>query len=367
MNYNEALNFIIAKQGLGIMPGLLRIEALLEKMGNPQNKLKIIHIAGTNGKGTVASTLAQSLIDNGFKVGLFTSPWLEDYREQITVNGEYIPKADFAKYVTEFGAEDATEFEIVTAIMYKYFADVNVDYAVVECGLGGKGDSTNAINTPILSVITSVSMDHTNFLGNTLESIATEKAGIIKQNGTVILYPNPKCESVFENRCRETNSKLIKADDKGDFKQNNLETVNACLKVLGINADVNLKKLPARQEYIAENIMLDGAHNADGALALAKYLPTKKITAVIGMMRDKDVEFYLKTIAPYCKKIIATAPSNPRSMNADELGKFASKYCDDVISIANPHDAINEAKKDFKFLLVCGSFYLARDIRKDLI
>lgn len=367
MNYNEALNFIIEKQGLGIMPGLLRIEALLSKMGNPQNILKIIHIAGTNGKGTVASTLAQCLTDNGFKVGLFTSPWLEDYREQITVNGEYIPEADFAKYVTEYGKEDATEFELVTAIMYKYFADVNVDYAVVECGMGGKGDSTNAISTPVLSVVTSVSMDHTNFLGNTLEAIATEKAGIIKQNGTIVLYPNPNCENIFENRCRETDSRLIKVEDKGDFKMNNLETVKSCLKELGIDSDVQLKKLPARQEYIADNIMLDGAHNADGALALAKYLPTKKITAVIGMMRDKDVDFYLKTIAPHCKKIIATAPSNPRSMNADELAYLASKYCGDVVSISNPHDAINEAKKDFDFILVCGSFYLARDIRKDLI
>lgn len=367
MNYIEALNFIISKQRLGIKPGLSRMKNLLAKMGNPQNELKIIHIAGTNGKGTVANTLTQSLIDNGYKVGLFTSPWVDDYREQITVNGNYIPEADFAKYVTEYGYEEATEFELLTAIMYKYFADIKVDYAVVECGLGGKGDCTNAIPTPLMSVITSVSIDHTNFLGNTLAEIAAEKAGIIKRNGTVILYPNKECESIFENKCKDTNSRLIKVDDFGDFKKNNLATVKSCLEFLNLNTDVKLKNLPARQEYITDNIMLDGSHNADGALALAKYLPNKEITAVIGMMQDKDVEFYLKTIAPLCKKIIATEASNSRSMSAYELAKIASRYCNDVEFEPNPHTAVRHARQNFEFLLVCGSFYLARDIRKDLI
>lgn len=365
MNYNEALNFIITKQGLGIMPGLSRIEKLLDKMGNPQNDLKIIHIAGTNGKGTVACTLARYIRENGYNVGLFTSPWIEDYREQITVNGQYIPKDAFAKYVEKYGGEDATEFELLTAIMYKYFSDINVDFAVVECGLGGKGDSTNAIPTPYLSVITSVSIDHTNFLGNTIEEIASEKAGIIKNGGTVVLYPNEKCEAIFENRCMETDSVLIKVKELGNFKDNNLATVNACLEYLKITADVKLENLPARQEYIADNIMLDGAHNANGAVCLAKSLPYN-MTAIIGMMRDKDVDFYLKTIAPHCKKIIATEPSNPRSMDAAELAKIASKYCDNIETISNPSDAVKAAKKNFEFLFVGGSFYLARDIRKDL-
>lgn len=367
MNYCEALNFIISKERLGIQPGLSRIEALLSKMNSPQNELKIIHIAGTNGKGTVAGTLAGALQRSGFKVGLFTSPWINDYREQITINGEYISERNFAKYVTKYGNENATEFELLTAIMYKYFADAKVDYAVVECGMGGKGDCTNAINTPLLSVITSVSMDHVNFLGNTLESIAAEKAGIIKKNGTVVLYPNSKCEAVFEAKCNETNSRLIKVNEYGDFKKNNLETVKACLKLLGCDTDVQLKALPARQEYISDNIMLDGAHNADGALALEKYLPKRKITAVIGLMQDKDVEFYLKVVAPHCEKIIATQPSNPRSMPAEELSKIASKHCSNVTAVCNPQEAVEAAKKDYDFLLVCGSFYLARDVRKDLI
>lgn len=367
MNYDDALKFIITKQRLGIMPGLSRIKKLLSLMGNPQNKLKIIHIAGTNGKGTISSTIAETLKNCGYKVGLFTSPWVDDYREQIAINGDYIPKEIFAKYVDEYKDAEVTEFEFLTAIMYKYFADSKVDYAVVECGMGGKGDSTNAIKTPLLSVITSVSLDHTNFFGNTLTEIATEKAGIIKENGTVVLYPNKSCEEVFEKRCLVTNSKLVKVNEFGDFKLNNFETVKKCLSLLNINCDFKLKKLPARQEYVGSDIMIDGAHNENGAVSLKEYLPKRDITAIIGMMKDKDVDAYLKNIAPCCKKIIATEPSNSRSMVAEELAEIATKYCNNVEIEKNPEKALQKALKNYDFLLICGSFFLARDIRKDLI
>ena len=167
MIYDEALNFILGKQSLGIMPGLTRIMNLLEIMGNPQNDIKIIHIAGTNGKGTVAKTINNALIDSGYKVGLFSSPWIDDYREQIQINNDFISEEEFASYVDEYKDNDCTEFEFLTAIMYKYFADIKVDYAVVECGMGGKGDSTNVEQSNI-SVITSISLDHTAFLGDTV-------------------------------------------------------------------------------------------------------------------------------------------------------------------------------------------------------
>lgn len=367
MNYDEALNFIIAKERLGTMPGLSRIEKLLSSMGNPEDKLKIIHIAGTNGKGTVANTIAETLSNCGYKVGLFTSPWINDFREQIKINGEYIPKDIFAKYVDDYKDSEASHFELLTAIMYKYFADSNVDYAVVECGMGGKGDSTNAIKTPLVSVITSVSLDHTNFLGNTIDKIASEKAGIIKENGVVVLYPNKDCEDVFEKRCVETNSKFVKVKECGNFKQNNYETIKECLLQLNVDCNFELAKLPARQEYVTKDIMIDGAHNENGAIGLKEYLPKREITAVIGMMNDKDVDAYLKNIAPICKKIITTEPSNSRSMKAEKLAEIASKYCNNVEIEKNPKMAVKKALKNYDFLLVCGSFFLARDIRKDLI
>lgn len=303
MDFNTAENFIINKQSLGIKPGLSRIEKLLRKMGNPQESLKIIHIAGTNGKGSVAAMIANALQKNGFKTGLFTSPWVTEYREQIQINGEFIPKSDFAEYVAAYKDADATEFELLTAIMYKYFADEAVDYAVVECGMGGLEDSTNAFSHPELAVITCVAMDHMNFLGKTLPEIAVQKAGIIKNNSVCVLYPNPKCEDVFENRCTETGSRLIKIADYGDFKLNNLKTAEAALDFLNVKIAPALPKLPARTEMIASNVMVDGAHNENGANALEKSLPHKNITAVVGMMADKDYDSYLRIIAPHCKKL----------------------------------------------------------------
>lgn len=145
MTYENALKILVNKQSLGIKPGLERIKALLENMGNPQNDLTVIHIAGTNGKGTVSASIADYLINAGYKVGLFTSPWVLDYREQIQLNHAFISKDAFAEYVEEYADCDATEFELLTAIMYKYFSDEKVDFAVVECGMGGLGDSTNMI------------------------------------------------------------------------------------------------------------------------------------------------------------------------------------------------------------------------------
>ena len=366
MNYDEALNFIYEKQRLGSKPGLSRVEKLLAQMGDPQNDLRIIHIAGTNGKGTVANSIANALSKVGYKVGLFTSPWVIDYREQIQINGEFISEANFAKYVTEYASAEATEFELITAIMYKYFSDNAVDYAVVECGMGGKGDATNAISQSAISVITSVAMDHTDFLGDTLDAIAEQKAGIIKQNGVCVFYPNPECSLIIEIECEIQNAKLIKVEEQGDYQKNNIATANAVLAELGIEIEAEIPKLPARQEMI-NGIMLDGAHNVDGALALEKNLPNDGIFAIIGMMKDKDVEGYLSHIAPHCDTIIAVFSSNPRAMNASELAKIASKYCKKVLLEKNVLSAINRLKEQKCFKLVCGSFYLARDVRKDLL
>ena len=366
MNYNEALNFIYEKQRLGSRPGLLRIEALLKDMGEPQNDLKIIHIAGTNGKGTVANSIANALIKAGYKVGLFTSPWVVDYREQIQINGEFISENDFANYVTECANADATEFELITAIMYKYFSDNSVDYAVVECGMGGEGDATNAIVHSLISVITSVAMDHTDFLGDTLEKIAQQKAGIIKPNGVCVLYPNPKCEKIFECKCNTVASKLIKVAEQKDYQKNNIATANAVLAELGVEAKAEIPRIPARQEMI-NGIMLDGAHNEDGVLALEKNLPDRNIVAVIGMMKDKDVDAYLSHIAPHCEMIIAVTPNNPRAMDGRELAKIALKYCNSVFQCNNIKTALELLKRQKCFKLICGSFYLAREVRKDLL
>ncbi len=365
MNYNEALNFIEGKQRLGIKPGLSRVKKLLDAMGDPQNSFNIIHIAGTNGKGTVAHSVANAIKTAGYKVGLFTSPWVVDYREQIQINGKYIPENDFAEYISAYSLYDATEFELITAVAYKYFCDSGVDYAVVECGMGGAGDATNAAENTRVSVITSIALDHLDFLGNTIEEIAEQKAGIIKENGVCVLYPNNNTQSIFEKRCKEKNARLIKAENKGDYRLNNLAVANAVLNELGIYVPAQIPQIPARREII-NGIMLDGSHNADAALALLKSLPDEKITAVIGMMRDKNADGYLSVIGARCKKIICVQPHIKRAMDCEALSKIAAKYCNNVISCGDPVHGVELLKRENGFRLICGSFYLAREIRKYL-
>ena len=363
MNYYEALKFITEKQSLGIKPGLSRVKNLLDEMGNPQENYKIIHIAGTNGKGAVAGIIAETLSKQGKKTGLFSSPWVIDYREQIQINGEFIPEEKLARYVTMYKDSDCTEFELLTAIMYKYFADERVDYAVVECGMGGLGDATN-VESQNLSVITAVSLDHTNFLGDTVEKIAMEKAGIIKENSTCVLYPNPDVRHIFENECIKKDTRLVDVEsgDETDVYTLDLMTATEALYQLGFNTGASFVNLPARQEII-NGVLTDGGHNESAGKALADcHLVGDSEVALMGMMKDKNAEAYLTHIAPKCKMIITTTPNNPRAMSSDGLMSIAKKYCNEVVSIPDPVKAIAFAKEK-GLTLICGSFYLIREIR----
>ena len=330
MNYNEALNLILSKQSLGIKPGLTRIKALLDSMGNPQNKIRIIHIAGTNGKGTVARLINDALIDAGYKVGLFTSPWIIDYTEQIQINNTFIPQEVFAEYVDAYRDNDCTEFEFLTAVMYKYFADSNVDWAVVECGMGGKGDSTN-VEKENIAVLTSISLDHTDFLGSTVEEITKEKEGITRDNCPCFRY-----------------------NDTGNFNADNIDLANRVLQYLGVEMAEPVKPV-GRQQRIG-NVLIDGGHNVEAGKALATVINYE--IAVIGMMKDKDIDGYLSYVAPKCKKIICTNVNNKRAISAYELSRYAKKYCDDVTVTDNPRQAV----KQDGVSLICGSFYLLREI-----
>ena len=250
---------------------------------------------------------------------------------------------------------------LITQAYYKYFADENVDFAVVECGMGGKGDATN-VESKNVSVITSVAIDHTAFLGNTVEEIAKEKSGIIKQGCTCVLYPNPKCEKIIENVCNKNNSKLIKIDDTGNFLKNDIACAQAVLDELSINIKAENPKLSARQSLVG-GILVDGGHNEDAGMALKDKINNE--VAVIAMMKDKNVDAYLSLVAPKCKTIYATQVNNSRSMKAYDLAEIAKKYCDDVLIFDDAIKAVESAKQN-NLSLVCGSFYLYREIRKEL-
>ena len=303
MIYEQTVELLQSQGKFYINLGLERINNALEKLGNPQNDMKVIHIAGTNGKGSVASTLANILKYAGFRVGLYTSPHLVEYTERIKINNEEISKEDFAKYVSNICelADNLTEFEILTAAAFKYFSDKKVDYIVLETGLGGRYDATNVCDKT-LAIITSISLDHTDRLGDTYEQIAYEKAGIIKENSTVITASYNNGFETIEQITKEKNSKLIPVNYEvemiyenginyaminnqqyefpllGLYQKQNLALVLEACKVLNISfvaIEQGLKtaKWAARLEYKKEkNILIDGAHNPDSAKELRKSL-----------------------------------------------------------------------------------------------
>ncbi|MDF2838880.1 MAG: folC [Evtepia sp.] len=421
MNYSEAMEHINALSRFGINLGLKRISVLLEAMGNPQNELRFIHVAGTNGKGSVSTMLSNILIQSGYKTGLFISPYVLCFRERMQISGEMISEDDFAecasfvfhcaKSIASMG-EELTQFEIETAIAFEWFKRERCNFVCLEVGLGGRFDSTNIIPPPVLQIITSISMDHTAILGETIEQIAFEKAGIIK-GGTTVLYPLQHDEAfkVIETQCKETNSALVQPDINllsitndhwldsefvfdgvrykkslpGNFQNYNCITVITAAEQLikqnikisedAIKYGIEHTRFPARMEIMSKEplIILDGAHNPDGAKALEetlKELSARSITIIMGVLQDKDYDEILQTIGKYADQMIAVTPNNPRALNCKELQSKAKKWCNHVRSYENlsaaVHEALLELTKDAA-LIICGSLYLASEVRPILL
>ena len=335
LNYIQAKKLLTSQGKFYINLGLDRIKSILNILGNPQEKIKIIHIAGTNGKGSVSAIIANILKCSGYKTGLYTSPHLVEYTERIKINDEQISQKDFAKYIEKIcliadeNKIELTEFEILTAVAFNYFADNNIDFAIIEVGLGGRYDATNVCLSPVLSIITSISLDHTDRLGNTIEQIAYEKAGIIKSNCPVIISANNKGFGVIKKIADEKKSRLIATNDDIDIiykdgqniaqinninyefpllglyqKQNLTLAVAAANYLSTLKYNINLKdglstvKWAARLEYIKDkNILIDGAHNPDAAIQLKKsldyYFPKQKKLYIYSTINTKDY----KTVA----------------------------------------------------------------------
>ncbi len=419
LTYEQSLNYIHSLNRFGINPGLERIEALCAAVGNPEKKLKFVHIAGTNGKGSTSTMVACALKSSGKKVGLFTSPYVTDFRERICIDGEMVEKQLFADVVTELEPivsdlalrdMQPTEFEVITAAAFMIFERSGCEICVLEVGLGGRLDSTNVIPTPLVSAIVSISLDHTAILGDTVEEIATEKCGIIKQGGKTICYPlqQPSVMDVVKETCQEKENTLIipdvtevanisnkidgisfeyrgtayKLSMSGQYQVYNAVTAIEICRALSLDEDsikagVESAKVAARMEVISSSplVLLDGGHNDDGGRAVAESIKTllggKKIIAVIGMMADKNVDAYLSCVAPLCTKIIAcSVADNPRTMSAEELCALAKVYCADSSAISDAKTAVETALAEidgFDCLLVCGSLYLAGEVRTKLI
>lgn len=418
MTYKESIGYLYKFEKFGIKYNLENIRNILNKMGNPQNDFLSYHIAGTNGKGTVSALLNSFLVESGFKVGLYTSPHISDFRERILVCGKMISEkyvSDFlTKYKPIFDKIKPTFFEIATAMAFRYFSDKKVRIAVIETGMGGRLDSTNII-TPEVSIITGISYDHMQYLGDTLEKIAYEKAGIIKENIPVIhCHMKKNVEKVISDRAKEKHSREIISDKEikinitkkasdgmtfnikskfcdisniktpliGDFHKPNFsnalaayfhtqQNVNKSIIKQGFRNVITNSGYHGRFEIIGRKplMILDVAHNPEGIKNLnsnLEYLNYKRLFIVFGMMKDKDYGKCIRMLEQIDADIILTRPDYERAAAAEELyaeakNKFRFIIRDDVrfaaayvLGKARPQDAI----------LVTGSFYLISDFLK---
>ena len=405
MNYNETLKYIHNTPKFARELGNDMLLKLLDKLNNPHKGQKYIHIAGTNGKGSTAAMLAEILKQSGYKVGLYTSPYIEVFNERIKINGENISNYDLARIVTlirktiETYDTPVSEFALDTASAFYYFKEQKCDFVVLETGMGGRLDATNVIERNIATVLTSISLDHTQYLGETIEAITEEKCGIIKKNSSVICYPNMMKSSlnVIKNNVNKMNAKLFIAEKpggenneftyankkyilglSGDFQKYNaatvLETVNV-LKNKGIQIDdiaieEGLKNAThmARFEFFGKNIILDGGHNRDAMEVLSKSLKAinKPICLCMAMMEDKDYSECIKIVSEVISNVVTCEINMPRCCRAEILAEEFNKRGVKAISYKRPEDALNKALDiagDDGLVCICGSLYLAGYIR----
>lgn len=400
MTYKDSIKYINENSANKIIPGLSNMEKLCSLLGNPQKKIKTIHIAGTNGKGSVGAFIAQGLIENNYNVGRYISPSVLNYRDKLTYNNNWISEEEFASTVSEvkniIEKSDCkpTVFELETAIAFYWLSKKNCDFAIIETGMGGRLDATN-VTDKIMAVITPIAIDHTKFLGNTIEEIATEKAGIIKdiaisakqqQNAENILVNHSK-EITFVDKAKNISYSLEKTTF--DYKNyNNIEITmlgkyqvyNACLAIevldklneMGFNINNIEKSLKNAQwscrfQVINKEplIIVDGAHNPHGIKALKEnvelYLKDKDTVFITGVLKDKDYNTIAEIMSPLATKIYTIQSQNPRALQAEEYAKAISKYNENVESCKSILQAVKSALK-YKNILVFGSLSFMEEI-----
>ncbi len=411
--YNSLLRF-------GVRPGTDRLLKLLDMLGNPQNDLRCVHVAGTNGKGTTCALIAEALLESGYKTGLYTSPYIVDFRERIRINGEYIPHCKLDEItgtvrrnigLLEEKGIVITEFEAITAAAFLYFSRENCDTVVLETGLGGRFDATNVIKAPVCSVITSVSLDHTKVLGDTVEKIAFEKAGIIKPGCPVVTVSSLPDDalSVIRGTADKNRAPLILADTseivtrKSDISGSDItykgldyhipfagerqtENASEAVEALAVAKNSGFNRIthdsvyrgfaktknPARCEVIGNDplVIFDGCHNPGAAASFAEiidsHLKGKDIYAVMGMMADKDAKTVTGILCPRFKKVFTCEVNNPRSLTARELKEIIGDKAIPCPSALSAYEAAIAAAGTDGAVIVCGSLYLCSELYRTI-
>ena len=416
MNYEETIAYIHSAYWNGSKDGLLRTRELLTLLGDPQNDLKFVHVAGTNGKGSTCAMLASILQAAGYRTGRYTSPFVNRFNERIALDGRPIPDGDLVELferirpIVDGMPNKPSEFELITCAAMLYYKEQKCDVVVLEVGMGGEFDSTNVIKTPLLTVITAMGFDHMQHLGNTMTEIASAKAGIIKPGGTTLIYgANPEADEVFRSTCERIGSRLVVTDHSrvtdhshtlmghdlsfGPYAHIRLPLIgshqvkNAALVLTAVE---ELKKgglsipdeavyegmatvrWPARMELLSKTpvFLLDGGHNPHGFSAAAKTLqelfPDKKATIMMGVMADKDHGDMIRHLLPHAKRFITVRPDSPRAMTAealaDEIRSLGGQADPAGTVLDGVHKMLREAGPD-DVLLAIGSLYMAGDVR----
>lgn len=423
MDYKEALEFIQSTKTFGSKLGLERIEQLVDRLGNPEKKLQIIHVAGTNGKGSTIAFMSSVLCQAGYKVGIYTSPGLYNFNDRIRINQKEIDDESVGRIIGEIkekikemlaeGYEHPTEFEIMTALALVYFAEQNCNLVILEVGLGGKLDSTNVIKAPMLSVITPIDYDHMDILGDTIEEIAKEKAGILKRGTRLVMSPQrEEAEVVILKRAERLDIPVHKVDysdiqpiswdtntqcfsvDQEEYKtsilgfhqlQNALVAIEAlyALETLGVRVPQDaLKKglvmarWPARFEILDKDplVVIDGAHNLQGVKILKEnlksYFGEKEIIFIMGVMKDKNYKEMIEELKPIMHKVYTVTPNNSRALSAVELQKALeeegvnSKACLGITSALEA--SLNEVGEN-QIICAFGSLYFMGELRESYL
>lgn len=424
MNYQECIHYLEQEVGFGSVPGLERIQLLCDKLGNPEKKLSVIHVAGTNGKGSAVAMLSSVLKEAGYHVGTYTSPHLESYNERYQINGEEISDAAFAKEISLIrrlceelereGKPVPTLFEITTGAAFHYFYEEQVDVLILEVGLGGRFDATNVLPAPLLSLIMSISIDHTDFLGDTIEKIAMEKAGIIKKNCPVVLYSQEEIVyniikdaadrmdapfyclndaeiivasqtlegTVFSVKNKNISLHNLELSLLGSYQiENCLAVLEACIVLQKCGLHISEKALreglknarwAGRMELCgkAPLVILDGAHNADGIRQLAKslslYFREKKVTLILGVLGDKEYQKMAEEILPFAETVILTEPHSERKLDVFSFARSISDFNGTVYTEKEIEAAYEKAYSLTAadgIILCCGSLYMIGAMR----
>ena len=420
MTYTEALNKIHSLLTFGSRPGLDRVRELLRRMGDPQDKLRYIHVAGTNGKGSVCAMLSAILVAAGNKTGLFISPYITDFRERIQINNAMVSEEVLTDAVEktfplieQLRAEGIviTEFEYVNALEFYIHAQAECDIVVLETGMGGLLDCTNVIRPPLCAVITTIGLDHTAILGDTIAAIAEQKCGIFKSGSLAVT--SAQCEEamrVIAGTAAAKHIPLIKSSSvslelrditlggseflyqgapillrlAGDYQLENARTALAAIEVLTLNGELDISPEdirrglfnavnPARLETLCGSplVLLDGAHNPNGIGALKqaidRFLEGKKILCVLGMLADKDIDSALRLLDGVFEAIYTVPIDNPRALAPDLLAEKCRSHAAEVRAFDSAElafdTAFERAERENAAVLVCGSLYLAGSIR----